>query len=107
MSLWYRPIRDITFDDVDAFCSMKLSEGTRLDYKVSVSEKGNAQAPRLEKLVAAFANTLGGIILLGVDADKKTNQPIWPPADGMPDEPGIEDQIISICQANIFPPVRP
>jgi hypothetical protein len=100
MSLWYKEIDQITFDDVDAFCQLRQREGIRLDYKLDVPKD-------LEKLVASFANTLGGLILLGVDADRKTNEPVWPPTKGMPTKNGIEEQIVAICRDNIYPPVRP
>jgi hypothetical protein len=74
-------------------------EGMRLDYKV---ERPND----LAKLIAAFANTLGGLIVLGVDADKTTNQPIWPPQKGMPTKPGIDEAITAIARDAIYPPVR-
>lgn len=110
MSLWYKPIREIAFEDVDAFCSQQIPEDIRLDYKVDISEKqakGGTHPAGIEKLVAAFANTQGGLILLGVDADKKTNRPIWPPLTGMPEGTDVGDRIISICQANLFPPLQP
>jgi hypothetical protein len=62
-------------------------EGARLDYK------GIAFPKDLSKTIAAFANTLGGLIILGVDADKKTNTPIWPPVAGMPMEAGLSERV--------------
>ena len=99
MSLWYKEVEAINFSDIEAFCSQGYAEGTRLDYKVQLPGE-------LEKVVAAFANTLGGIIILGVEADKKTNKPVWPP-QGMPHTAGIEERITAICRDNIYPPVRP
>src|SRR5437667_12250733 len=82
MSLWLKSVSEITFDDVDAFCRLGIPEDTRLDYKVDIAEPAPAKGAHpagLEKLIAAFANTLGGDIILGVDADKRENKPIWPP----------------------------
>lgn len=99
MSLQYKNVDSMTFQDVEDFCLQKLPEGPRLDYK--------AQIPgELEKLVASFANTMGGTIVLGVDADPTTNTPNWPPK-GMPRTPGIEERITALCRDNIYPPVRP
>ncbi len=99
MSLEYKPIDQITFDDIEKFCIQRVREGSRLDYK--------AQFPNdLQKLVAAFANTMGGTIILGVDADATTNTPRWPPR-GMSRAVGIEERITAICRDNIHPPVRP
>jgi len=99
MSLWYKQIDQITFQDFEDFCLLRHKEGTRLDYKRTIPNE-------LQNLVTAFANTLGGLILLGVDSDRSTNEPIWPPV-GMPTERGIEERINQICQDNIYPPVRP
>lgn len=103
MSLWHKEMRDVTFDDIDAFCRAGNREGMRLDYK--------AEVPRdLAKLIAAFANTRGGLILIGVEADTTNNQPIWPPDSvpirGMPTRAGLEEQIIQIATEAIYPPVR-
>ncbi len=99
MSLWYKQIDEITFQDFEDFCQLRHKEGTRLDYKRSIPND-------LQNLVAAFANTLGGLILLGVDSDRLTNESIWPPV-GMPAQRGMEERITQICQDNIYPPVRP
>lgn len=99
MSLWYRQPELIEFSDIEAFCVQRIPEGPRLDYKAEIPKE-------LQKVVAAFANTLGGIILLGIEGDKTTNQPIWPPR-GMQKIVGIEEKIIAICRDNIYPPVRP
>jgi predicted HTH transcriptional regulator len=103
MSLWYKPVDEITYADVDAFLRLGQPEGTRLNYKADVPKE-------LAKLVGAFANTLGGIIVLGVNADKKTNTPLWPTLKdgrGLPDGPGLDERIISICRDNLYPPLRP
>ena len=100
MSLWYKQPEHMTYDDVDAFCTQQSPESIRLDYKLEIPND-------LAKLVAAFANTLGGLIILGIEAEKVTNTPIWPPSKGMTKCPGIEERITAICRDNIYPPVRP
>jgi Putative DNA-binding domain len=99
MSLWHKPVSEITFADVDAFCRTMQPEGMRLDYK---TERPND----LARLIAAFANTLGGLIILGVEADKTMNQPVWPPKKGMRTAPGIDEAITAIARDAIYPPVR-
>src|SRR5271170_2320475 len=98
MSLWNKPIAEITYHDVETFCQQKHKEGPRLDYK----QDFNANHC---KLICAFANTLGGTIILGVEGDKN-NLPIWPPL-GLSDPNGLEDRIISVARDAIYPPVRP
>ena len=99
MSLWHKPVELVTFDDIEAFCQLGYTEGPRLDYKAEIPNK-------LHKVVAAFANSLGGLIVLGIEADKATNKPAWPPR-GMKKAPGIEERITAICRDNIYPPVCP
>ena len=53
-------IDKIELADVEAFCRTGVREGFILDFKLDFPS-------RLEKAVAAFANTYGGMILIGVD----------------------------------------
>ncbi len=99
MSLWHKPMELVTFEDIEAFCQQGHAEGPRLDYKAEIPGK-------LHKVVAAFANSLGGLIVFGIEADKVTNKPAWPPK-GMKKTPGIEERITAMCRDNIYPPVRP
>jgi hypothetical protein len=104
MSLWATPIDDLNFSHLDAFLNEHQVEGARLDYKADVPKE-------LDKLICAFANTTGGIIVLGVDENKSTNEPVWPPADArlhvlLPEAVKLRDQIFGIAQTNIYPPVR-
>jgi hypothetical protein len=68
MSLWNKAVSDITFADVEAFCRQRHREEPRLDYN---REWGKDH----HKLICAFANTLGGIIMLAVDGDE--NSDLW------------------------------
>ncbi|MDR3618226.1 MAG: ATP-binding protein [Paludisphaera borealis] len=99
MSLWRKDVDDLTSDDVDVFLTGMQPEGYRLDYKLRLPGD-------LAKTIAAFANTLGGMIILGVAEDHATNRPIWPPTDGMDADPGLANQIIQIATEAIYPPVR-
>lgn len=99
MSLWSKPISDIEYSDVESFCKLEIPEGLQLDYKRELP--GN-----LAKLVAAFANTRGGLILLGVEANTTTNKPSWP-CDGMESRAGLSEQIMQVCRDNIYPPILP
>ena len=61
----------IDFKEVKTFCDQKISEGLRVEYKEDfpINEK-------LARTICAFANTAGGIILIGVTADKRNNVPM-------------------------------
>jgi hypothetical protein len=99
MSLWYKPIEQITFEDIEAFCQQGQAEGLRLDYKVDIPDK-------LPNVVAAFANSQGGLILFGIEADRISNKPIWPPK-GMKRTSGIDERITAMCRDGTYPPLRP
>lgn len=97
MSLWTKSLADVAFDDVQVFCEQEIAEGTQLDYKVDIPSD-------LAKVVASFANTTGGLIIIGVaDSDSK---PVLPIA-GMPGARGISERITEICRDNIYPPILP
>lgn len=65
-----KSIDDITFQDVVDFCQMQIPEGTQIDYKKQPPEKG------FSKHIAAFSNTRGGIIIVGIEEEQKTGIPI-------------------------------
>lgn len=92
------PIDEITFEDVDAFCRSGVREGVLLDFKRDFPA-------RLEKTMAAFANTFGGIILIGVD-ETAVGEPVVPIC-GIPLASGLRERVIQIGIDAIFPPVIP
>lgn len=106
MNLWQKPIDQITFQDVDSFCAAGWEESARLDYK--------GEWPKdLAKTMAAMANTLGGMIVIGVDSDKTTNKPVWPPLPpvagrrGFPLSAGLSEKVYQLGRDAIFPPIMP
>jgi len=69
MNIFQKPFENITFDDVVDFCKKKHPESTTLDYKQAL--------PRdLAKHFATFSNTLGGVIIVGVEEDPATGVPL-------------------------------
>jgi predicted HTH transcriptional regulator len=96
--LYIKPINDITWDDVETFCLQKIPENAYLDYKRDFPT-------HLEKIIAAMANTLGGIILIGVAEDKE-NKPIVP-VKGVDFKKGLSERVMNIILTNITPPVFP
>ncbi|BBO31963.1 helix-turn-helix domain-containing protein [Lacipirellula parvula] len=99
MSLWNKQLSLITYDDINAFCRAGIPEGAQLDYKLEIPQN-------VEKVVAALANTRGGIILFGVHADKTTNIPDGA-EPGMASKPGISERLTQICRDRIYPPITP
>ncbi len=60
------PVHKWTFADVEDFCKLKIPEGLYIDYKQDLPE--NYQ---IAKHIAAFANTEGGWILIGVREERE------------------------------------
>lgn len=87
-----KPLIEITFEDVEAYCAERRPETTELDYK--------RQLPKdLAKHIAALSNTFGGLIIVGVEEDKTGHPTKW---EGVPDEGKLIDQIYQHA-ANVKP----
>jgi len=92
-----KPIKQLEYDDIVTFCRAKLKENEVLDYKKDFPNK-------LEKVLSAFANTYGGIIIIGVgevDAKPEDN-PV-----GIDYKDGLEEKLWGIIMSNINPPIFP
>ena len=102
MSIFVKPINEIEFEDVKAFCDEQIEENRRLEYKKAFSSKDEKK--QIAKEISAFANTHGGIILVGVgEKDRKPKLPI----DGIDYIEGLNEKVTSIALKNIYPPVFP
>jgi predicted HTH transcriptional regulator len=72
MDLFVDDLQQITFSDVESFLAIsspedqRPTEGTRIDFKKAVPND-------LCDTVAAFANTFGGLIFIGVESAKRGN----------------------------------
>ena len=95
--MFTKPIDEITYQDVESFCQ-EWAESVRVEYKQKITQ--------VPKIVSSFANTYGGIFLIGVEADNTTNMPIFP-IKGIPKRRNIEEGIQQSAEMSINPPVRP
>jgi hypothetical protein len=92
------PIDKIEFIDVENFCKSGIRESIILDFKKDFPA-------RLEKTMAAFANTHGGVALLGVD-ETSTGAAVLP-ISGLSLTPGLRERVIQIGLDAVYPPVIP
>ena len=96
--LFTKPIDKIQWDHVVEFCEQGISEGAHLDYKKDFPKE-------LERTISAFANTLGGLILIGIEEDDE-NKPRLP-IKGIDFKRGLSERVMNIILSNITPPVFP
>ena len=89
---------EITFEVVKTFCA-DWQEGVRVEYKQEINKD-------IPKIVSSFANTQGGIYIIGVKTDQTDNKVIFP-IEGIPKTPGIEERIVQSAITGIYPPVIP
>jgi len=88
-------------NDICAFCA-RFSENIRVEYKSTFDENVRRTLP---KVVSSFANSLGGVIIVGVEAPNGVPQQ---PVQGFP-TPAEELPLTieNICLQNINPPIIP
>ena len=96
--MFTKPIDEITFEDVETFCK-EWAEGVRVEYKRKITV--NTHIP---KIVSSFANTHGGIFLIGVEADQANNR-----VNSIPGicQGSIDEQIRQSALTGIYPGVIP
>jgi len=92
------PIENITWNAVEQFCAEKIPESAVIDYKADWPHD-------LAKTIAAMANTLGGLIIIGVKTDAQ-ELPITP-LTGIEVSGRLELRVFNICEGAIYPPVIP
>jgi|HubBroStandDraft_6_1064221.scaffolds.fasta_scaffold00205_56 hypothetical protein len=94
--------RPITVEHVREFCRT-FTEGLRVEYKVTFDA---SVRDKIAKVVSSFANSQGGVLVIGVNAPKGIPQP---PFDGF-DQPAKEElrlTVENLCLKNIYPPLLP
>jgi len=92
----------VSADDVRAFCA-RFNEGLRVEYKSNLDESVRKTVP---KIVSSFANSRGGVLILGV---RTINGVPQTPIEGF--EPPVREEIPltieAICITNLYPEVFP
>jgi len=94
-----KPISDLSHKDVEEFCK-RFREGLRVEYKSTFDASVKKKLPRV---VSSFANSYGGILVVGINTSK-----------GIPQEPfeGLEFEdreprltVENVCREGVFPEV--
>lgn len=91
-----KAINRLNFEDVVHFLEQGIAENTMLDYKLMLPKNNE----KFAKTIAAFANSLGGTVIVGV---KDEHDKPKPPFTGIRFHPKIRGQIESIIQNYIDP----
>lgn len=97
--LFNKPVHELTFNDVVAFCKRGLPENKQLDYKYMLPKNHE----KFAKTIASFANAMGGTIIVGVQDDK--NDKPAPPFVGIAYHEKVRNSIEDIIQTYIDPVV--
>jgi hypothetical protein len=96
--IYSTPSNLMTWQGVQDFLGQGVREGAYVDYKVDWPNN-------LERTIAAMANTLGGLIFIGVDENTDGTPKI--PAVGIELTRGLSERVTNIVLSNITPPVFP
>ena len=88
--LFTKPQNEITFEDIEVFCG-ENGEDERVEYKREIKH--------IPKIVSSFANTRGGVLIIGAEPDGQIQ--------GIPRKPGIEEGIQQSALTGIYPGVIP
>ena len=97
--LFNKPVHELTFEDVVAFCKRGLPENKQLDYKYMLPKNHE----KFAKTIASFANAMGGTIIVGVQDDK--NDKPCPPFLGISYHEKVRNSIEDIIKTYIDPVV--
>lgn len=95
--MFTKPLSQAEYSDVVNFCNT-FGEDVRVEYKSEMIEN-------IPKTISAFANTLGGIIVIGAETDKVQNKVTA--MNGIDKKAGIEEGIINSSLNGIYPSVIP
>jgi hypothetical protein len=92
------PLDRLEFSDILSFLQTGVREGFTLDFKVDFPSS-------LEKTLAAFANTYGGVALIGVDETPSGAAVI--PVKGVQLKSGLRERVLQKALEAVYPPLLP
>lgn len=104
MKLFGQAIGTIAYADLKEFCDDGVPENICLDYKKALSPKHTTL--QIAKLASAFSNSLGGLILFGVDeVQDAAGRGVPSDLAGVLKADYVEKKIKSTCLDSVVPPV--
>ena len=98
MSIYATPISQLKTSDLAELLQEQAVENTRLEFKREVPEKDET----LKKL-SSFANTFGGLVVIGAAAQSKDGRIESLP--GVDEVPGYKQKIVDWCFKECSPPI--
>ena len=96
--LFSSPLHNLELRQIEQFCR-NWPEGVRVEYKRELDTR------HIPKIVSSFANTVGGVWIIGVATDVE-NRAVFP-IRGITHMAGIEERITQSCYHNLYPPLLP
>jgi len=115
MDLWRADLARLTYADIEAFIAQSFPESIRLDYKAGFGDDGGSKSREaankdIAKDLSAFANTQGGLLVIGVEEAPKRRG--YPGAIvGRPKKPGEDTrqriEAVALSSAHVYPPLAP
>lgn len=105
MSIFIKPLTEISFSDINYLVQNKIRESYDLDYKSDYPD-----SKKIAKLMISFANATGGYIIIGVEEEKVNNQNTGIPKELVGVDKGdhstkITQIALSHTQPKIFPKI--
>src|SRR5438309_1467154 len=98
-TIFGKPFSSVTFNDVADFLHLQKKEGINLDYKRDFSS-----SKLIVKTIAAFANTRGGYIIVGVDDEDDKPKP---PFVGIEYQDSLPLRITNMLVDHLYPYFAP
>ena len=100
--LWYKPLDNITWSDIEELVSENVEESQDLDFKREIPDAKHASQRDFLRDVCAFANSGGGVIVFGIDEQPEGIAGKITPINGEQ-----VDQDILRLQNSIFSTIQP
>ena len=96
MSIFNRPLSQLTSQDLDELIHRQAVENMRLEFKRDVPSKDETV-----KKLSSFANTFGGFVVVGAEANSKDGKIIGLP--GVDPQPSYKQTVVQWCADAVTP----